>query len=469
MKKAKLAIIILLLFFSITPVNVFAVEQNTIISIDGEIVEFNRSTGYPFLDGNSRTQVPFRVTLEKFGAKVDWEQRTRTAIAEKDGIRVEVPIGERYIVVNGKRIENDTVALIVDSKTYLPIRKVMEAFGAEVLWNSEIQSVDIISQKPKEEFSEELQEMIKTLEKKVIFDNDISIFTLYSFMNFTGYDEENNPQGFHEVRKMVRDDLEKMNLSLMDNNYYTNKKVLPPYYRQVLARMDGAPNFTVGQALPNYLSDLNDLGIHLKDFYEKANIEELFNRYKSYYQEELDRYSKLVYPTLAKANQLLKISEDKIPEFYFQVNLLEAYWRGYGLGNTYVHKGGKGILITGPSDEVNLINIVHEYLHGIITPINYELIREIEELSFLMAKVPKNTQASSPSYNNWISIFDESMIRALSTKFIDDGASHIQHQMREGFILAEYFDTRFNEFESYEGSLKEFIRMLISDIAAESK
>ncbi|NLM05005.1 MAG: hypothetical protein GX214_08300 [Clostridiales bacterium] len=73
MKKAKLAIIILLLFFSITPVNVFAVEQNTIISIDGEIVEFNRSTGYPFLDGNSRTQVPFRVTLEKFGANVDWE------------------------------------------------------------------------------------------------------------------------------------------------------------------------------------------------------------------------------------------------------------------------------------------------------------------------------------------------------------------------------------------------------------
>lgn len=467
--KKTIFLIVIVITLILTPVVASAQQTGPHISIDGELVQFTSESGYPFLDENSRIQAPFRVTLEAFGAKVNWEQSTRTAIAEKDSIRVEVPIGQKYIVVNNQRVENDTAAVIVESKTYLPIRKVMEAFGMEVIWNNETQAVDIISVKPKEELSEELQEMIKTLENKVIFDNDISIFTLYAFMNFTGYDEENNRQGYHEVRKMLRDDLEKMNLSLRDNNYYTNKKVNSSYYRQVLARMDGAPNFKVSQPLPNYLSELNDLGSHLREFYEKANIEELFKKYNSYYQEELVKYSKPIYPALAKINQFLRISDNQIPEFYFQVNLLDAYWRGYGLGNTFEHKGGKGIIITGPSDEANLKNVVHEYLHGIITPINNELRREIEELSFLMAKVPKNTQASSSSYNNWFAVFDESLIRALDSKFLEDRLNYIQHEMKEGFILAEYFNKRFNEFESYEGSLKEFIRILIYDIKVENK
>lgn len=41
--------------------------------------------------------------------------------------------------------------------------------------------------------------------------------------------------------------------------------------------------------------------------------------------------------------------------------------------------------------------------------------------------------------------------------------------MDQGFILTEYFNQRFKEFERYEGSLKEFIKMLIVDIKEENK
>ena len=58
------------------------------------------------------------------------------AVAEKDGTRVEVPIGAPYLLVNGKRVEMDTTAQIVDTRTYLPIRPVMEAFGAYVTWDN---------------------------------------------------------------------------------------------------------------------------------------------------------------------------------------------------------------------------------------------------------------------------------------------------------------------------------------------
>ena len=90
----------------------------------------------PFLDSAGRTQVPFRLTMESFGCAVYWNNETRTAVAEKDGTRVEVPIGAPYLLVNGKRMEMDTTAQIVDTRTYLPIRPVMEAFGAYVTWDN---------------------------------------------------------------------------------------------------------------------------------------------------------------------------------------------------------------------------------------------------------------------------------------------------------------------------------------------
>ncbi|MDF2803166.1 MAG: hypothetical protein K0S61_3069, partial [Anaerocolumna sp.] len=84
-----LIIVIIVSTVSVTPLNGFAAEKIINISINDELIEFNNTLGYPFADSNSRTLVPFRVTLEKFGATVSWNQDTKTAIAEKDGIKVE--------------------------------------------------------------------------------------------------------------------------------------------------------------------------------------------------------------------------------------------------------------------------------------------------------------------------------------------------------------------------------------------
>ncbi|MDO4481596.1 MAG: copper amine oxidase N-terminal domain-containing protein [Bacillota bacterium] len=105
------------------------------ISIDGKNVEFTASSGSPFIDSANRTQVPLRVTMENAGCTVLWDSETRTAIVKKDSTVVKVPIGESYILVNGVLKANDTVAVIKSDRTYLPIRAVLEAFGADVSWN----------------------------------------------------------------------------------------------------------------------------------------------------------------------------------------------------------------------------------------------------------------------------------------------------------------------------------------------
>ena len=67
------------------------------INIDGKYVEFNNSSGAPFIDSANRTQVPLRVTMESAGCTVLWDSETRTAIVKKDDTVVKVPIGQSYI------------------------------------------------------------------------------------------------------------------------------------------------------------------------------------------------------------------------------------------------------------------------------------------------------------------------------------------------------------------------------------
>jgi beta-lactamase superfamily II metal-dependent hydrolase len=115
------------------------------VTVDDAVVVFNEQVGYPFIDGSSRTQVPFRATMEKFGCTVSWEQSSQVAVASKNGITVRVPIGQKYIYKNGIKVTNDTSALIRDNRTYLPIRVVLEAFGASVSWNPDSQTVVVHS------------------------------------------------------------------------------------------------------------------------------------------------------------------------------------------------------------------------------------------------------------------------------------------------------------------------------------
>jgi len=135
MKRIVCIILAMLIAFSFA-VTSFAANNSVLITIDGKPVAFSADYGFPFIDENNRTQVPLRVVMEQFGCTVSWNNETRTATIVKGNTTVQVPIGEKYVVVNGQRENNDTVAVIRNSRTYLPIRIVLEAFGAKVDWQN---------------------------------------------------------------------------------------------------------------------------------------------------------------------------------------------------------------------------------------------------------------------------------------------------------------------------------------------
>lgn len=143
------AVLCLLLMMDLTSIAVNAEETNTTenvaIYMDDEILVFPPTYGAPFIDGQNRTQIPFRGVLEAYGAEVSWDAVESHAIAVKGDVEVIVPIGERFIMKNKEVIVIDTEAVLIEGRTYIPLRAVMEAFGADVGWVEATRSVYIDS------------------------------------------------------------------------------------------------------------------------------------------------------------------------------------------------------------------------------------------------------------------------------------------------------------------------------------
>ncbi|MCT4543471.1 MAG: lectin like domain-containing protein [Vallitalea sp.] len=145
-KNIKKVLIIVLTIVFIVPSSVYAVESDGVsVILDDKIINYNNDYGMPYINENNRTMVPLRLTLESYGAEVEWDGKARVVIITKGDIVVHVPIEKKFIYKNGEKIENDTYAVIVNHRTYLPIRAVMEAFGCEVSWDNENRVVIIKS------------------------------------------------------------------------------------------------------------------------------------------------------------------------------------------------------------------------------------------------------------------------------------------------------------------------------------
>ena len=89
----------------------------------------------PFIDGSDRVQAPFRVIGEALGCTVEWNEADKKVTCLKEGVTVEMFIGNDTFWVNGKPQVMDTVPQINEDRTFIPIRALGEALNCEVAWN----------------------------------------------------------------------------------------------------------------------------------------------------------------------------------------------------------------------------------------------------------------------------------------------------------------------------------------------
>ncbi len=131
-------------------------DSEVTVYVDGVAVEFD----VPPQIINDRTMVPMRAIFERIGAEVTWDDAAKTAISKKDGTTVSITIGEYKLNVNGKDVEIDVPAQIVDSRTLVPVRAISESFNCDVFWQEEYRAVRVVTLK--------LPEAVKTPDDEII-------------------------------------------------------------------------------------------------------------------------------------------------------------------------------------------------------------------------------------------------------------------------------------------------------------
>ena len=120
---------------------VMAADKIT-ISLNGTTIAF--PDAQPFIDKNGRTQVPIAALAQILNVETEWDGNTKTAYIKKDNAKVKITIGDNKIYINDTETIMDTAAIIVNDRTFVPIRYVAEVFNFDVKWDESTNSINMI-------------------------------------------------------------------------------------------------------------------------------------------------------------------------------------------------------------------------------------------------------------------------------------------------------------------------------------
>ena len=116
--------------------------QGISVTVNGQPVQF-KDIGPQQIDG--RTLVPVRGVLEKLGATIAYLPQTQTVVASTAKIDIQLKIGSKIAVVNGNNVTLDVAAQEIHDHTFVPLRFLGEALGADVGWDAATHTVRIIT------------------------------------------------------------------------------------------------------------------------------------------------------------------------------------------------------------------------------------------------------------------------------------------------------------------------------------
>lgn len=96
----------------------------------------------PTIEGD-RTLVPLRFVMESYGAEVEWNREERVAIVHYKGRMLDLPVDRKEAYIDGKNVPLDVGAAIRDDRTMIPLRFVVENLGMEVYYGKSDRSISI--------------------------------------------------------------------------------------------------------------------------------------------------------------------------------------------------------------------------------------------------------------------------------------------------------------------------------------
>ncbi len=109
-------------------------------TIDNEPVQISSP---PIQQKNGRVIVPFRFLAESLGATVEWNDTDKMVTFKKGSFIIFLWVGRTYAIVGGSMVQLDAPPVIEGGRTYVPVRFVSEALGANVTWDNKTKTVTV--------------------------------------------------------------------------------------------------------------------------------------------------------------------------------------------------------------------------------------------------------------------------------------------------------------------------------------
>jgi len=118
---------------------------NKIVIVNGKS---NMIEAPPFIhQATGRTLIPIRIIVESIGGSVGYESKGRKVTLIKQPIIMELWIDNPIAFINGVNIpidkNNSLAPLVVNGRTFLPLRFVAESFNGKVDWDAPTQTITL--------------------------------------------------------------------------------------------------------------------------------------------------------------------------------------------------------------------------------------------------------------------------------------------------------------------------------------
>lgn len=97
----------------------------------------------PYLDDRNRVMVPVRSFCETVNADVQWEEATKEIILTKDGVTVKFALNSDTYFIKKNIEKMDTTPVLINGRTYIPVRYIAEAFNMGINWDGKDRMVSL--------------------------------------------------------------------------------------------------------------------------------------------------------------------------------------------------------------------------------------------------------------------------------------------------------------------------------------
>ena len=92
---------------------------------------------------SERTMVPIRAIAENMGATVKWNEEAQLVTINSSKGTMTLTLNSNQAIVNGQKVKLDQPAKAISDRTMVPIRFISENMGARVKWNDKTRTVAI--------------------------------------------------------------------------------------------------------------------------------------------------------------------------------------------------------------------------------------------------------------------------------------------------------------------------------------